>query len=735
MTFRKLFRALPITLVLLAVVAMAPTAHAAITATSVTAPAHGSTYVMDESPGAGPHEVTFSGTSDASDPADTVDLRCYARQGSGFSIMESIASGIATDDATGAWSTTVDVSSLSGTCLVRAVPAGTPNPAPTLLAFAGPTVHLTRQEVQRVAGGINAGKIHQWEVRFGRALARASFGSALNAGLGIIRAYTGATIHQTPVAHANAMVLEGGTGELVDSLSGLMVDGAYAWHPDSAADAGSFGPFNGDDLVGFAGIELDITAEDPATGAPGAVEAFDIVRCNAGQHLQAPGATCTQFVATGVRLTRRFSFPDGARTARITDTWSSTDGAAHVVTAQYNGDLVNLEATEPLALSWLNGGSYAPRPAGDVTPPPAGPWSMRGNPNAEAADGDLDVGRYARVTSSAPDALRFAGGAWEYLERHQVSIPAGGSATIDTALIAGVTQSEVDARVTHYTDLFVAPALTVLAPTDGVTSDAATIPVTGIATDNVTVAGVTVNGAAAVVAPGGAFTANVPLAVGANTIAIVATDGAGNTTTARRTVTYAPPPPPPPPTPQTRFIGTSRADTLRGNGLANVLEGLGGNDRLFCGIGGRDRASGGTGNDRVDCVEPYASARANRDVVDCGAGTRDVAFVDPFDVVRKNCEKVTRTWNGGARADRWRGTKANDRFSTLGGNDNVSCGGGVDSASLGAGNDTVNCWDAGKAAAKKKSKDVVNCGAGKKDVAIVDRYDVVRFCEKVIRRT
>jgi hypothetical protein len=28
----------------------------------------------------------------------------------------------------------------------------------------------------------------------------------------------------------------------------------------------------------------------------------------------------------------------------------------------------------------------------------------------------------------------------------------------------------------------------------------------------------------------------------------------------------------------------------------------------------------------------------------------------------------------------------------------------------------------------------VKCGAGKKDLAIVDRYDVVRFCEKVIRR-
>jgi Tol biopolymer transport system component len=135
-----------------------------------------------------------------------------------------------------------------------------------------------------------------------------------------------------------------------------------------------------------------------------------------------------------------------------------------------------------------------------------------------------------------------------------------------------------------------------------------------------------------------------------------------------------------------RIIGTEGADELRGTDLADVLVGLGGNDRLLAvdpgyvgdtleggsgadvltgdyrsdtlegGSGGDvlrggpsgDHLDGGAGRDRVDGEggRDVISARdGERDVVVCGtniAGTPelDTATVDRFDVVASDCEVV-----------------------------------------------------------------------------------------------
>lgn len=49
---------------------------------------------------------------------------------------------------------------------------------------------------------------------------------------------------------------------------------------------------------------------------------------------------------------------------------------------------------------------------------------------------------------------------------------------------------------------------------------------------------------------------------------------------------------------------------------------------------GNDTLSGGPGNDTIHARDGH------RDVIDCGPG-RDVAFVDPVDLVR-GCERVVR---------------------------------------------------------------------------------------------
>lgn len=138
-----------------------------------------------------------------------------------------------------------------------------------------------------------------------------------------------------------------------------------------------------------------------------------------------------------------------------------------------------------------------------------------------------------------------------------------------------------------------------------------------------------------------------------------------------------------------RIVGTSRADVLRGADLADVLVGLGGDDRLIAfdsayvgdtllggdgndllvGAGlddvldggrasdrllggnsadevddgaGRDRIDGQRGNDRVRARDGF------RDMVTCGTnqnrrGERDEVWADRFDRVSRDCELVHRT--------------------------------------------------------------------------------------------
>ncbi|MDQ4048296.1 MAG: hypothetical protein M3131_02800, partial [Actinomycetota bacterium] len=93
-----------------------------------------------------------------------------------------------------------------------------------------------------------------------------------------------------------------------------------------------------------------------------------------------------------------------------------------------------------------------------------------------------------------------------------------------------------------------------------------------------------------------------------------------------------------------RLIGDPRSryrGALRGGASSTPIRAIPGNDTLLggrgddrlSGGGGGDRLSGGPGKDRI------AARDGRRDLVDCGAGRRDVAVVDPLDRVRR-CERV-----------------------------------------------------------------------------------------------
>ncbi|MBC7643778.1 MAG: hypothetical protein H7123_01540 [Thermoleophilia bacterium] len=93
----------------------------------------------------------------------------------------------------------------------------------------------------------------------------------------------------------------------------------------------------------------------------------------------------------------------------------------------------------------------------------------------------------------------------------------------------------------------------------------------------------------------------------------------------------------------TMFTGGSGNDSFDGGAGNDTLNGGGGNDSLFGGAGndkltggpGKDILNGGAGNDTLD-----ANDHKPGDTVNCGAGTKDKAFVNKGDKV-KGCEKVT----------------------------------------------------------------------------------------------
>jgi Ca2+-binding RTX toxin-like protein len=116
-----------------------------------------------------------------------------------------------------------------------------------------------------------------------------------------------------------------------------------------------------------------------------------------------------------------------------------------------------------------------------------------------------------------------------------------------------------------------------------------------------------------------------------------------------------------------KLKGTSGEDRIRGKGGRDAIKGRGGNDCLNGG-GGRDKIAGNGGNDQVA---------------------------------------------GGEGSDRLVGGAGNDRLK--GGDKRDKIAGGK-------GKDRIN--------AKRGRKDKVDCGKGK-DVAVVDKRDKVRRCEKV----
>lgn len=149
-----------------------------------------------------------------------------------------------------------------------------------------------------------------------------------------------------------------------------------------------------------------------------------------------------------------------------------------------------------------------------------------------------------------------------------------------------------------------------------------------------------------------------------------------------------------------QFRGTNNDDRLRGSPGRDAIFGVGGNDSL-AGLGGNDCLSGGPGNDK-------ANGGPGNDKVQGESGNDVLRGAGGKDSVR-----------GGPGRDLIRGGSKRDR---------IFGGAGKDKLMGQAGRDRIN-------SAGDNTRDIVNCGKGKKDRAVVEVIDKVsRNCEKVTFR-
>jgi Glucodextranase, domain B len=273
-----------------------------------------------------------------------------------------------------------------------------------------------------------------------------------------------------------------------------------------------------------------------------------IVKCEPENANPPTKTSCTSLVSTGVTLDREWLTTNEDRVAQMTDTWRSTDGAAHSVNARYYTEMNN--SIESGSYEFPGEGSFKPTKTGEAKSLPSGPNMILYKWKSSTPDGgDGEYPQGAIVYDSSPsEAIAVTKGSespgFNVMEMpYQRTLPAGGSSVLRMAFVQGFNLPEIRSLAEPVLAGY-PPSIAITSPANGAVVNTPSVTVTGTASDGGALESLTVNGHAVAVA--NSWSTTVPLSVGANTITATATDDAGIKKSAAVTVTYTPLPPPPP---------------------------------------------------------------------------------------------------------------------------------------------------------------------------------------------
>lgn len=522
------------------------------TTTSVTTPADGSTSgPLAFDTGLNRYPMTISGTSDGTSGA--VDLFCYYLNQTGAVTRQPLLTNVAVG-ADGTFTTAVaDGRQLAfRPCSVLAVPTGT-TPV-DLSPFHGPRAHAVIYGPTAQSGGPNDGKVYDYYVAASGPRGYSDYKSTTSCGLddmvpfGEVPAAAG-TLQQTANRfpfYCNGWYYENQQYETGKYRSGIRLDGRDVYGAAAAQTINNDGA--------WIPVEYAPTF-DASTGRTTIAETDRFVMCPANvDPAQVTSGNCASFSDAQFTDKRTQVVDASGRVVTQVDVFSSQNGARTV-------DILEEEDSQG-SNNWFRfpgEGAFAQHTTlfGAVTlTDPGRPTSMLWAADA-STPGSYTNTRGSTTFFPTPDkAIFISTSSDDYVGHYTFLVPASGTVTVSRIYTAALTDEELAPLTTHAEDSLTGPKVAITAPAaDGTTVATPALTVSGTATDDVTVSGVTVNGVA-VTLGSGTFTKDLTLNEGPNTIAVVASDGAGNTATATRSITYTKPlpplPPPPPPVVKTR---------------------------------------------------------------------------------------------------------------------------------------------------------------------------------------
>jgi hypothetical protein len=423
-------------------------ASAAVSASRITSPASPAYPLYDETLAAHQPAFTVSGTTTGT---GNVALRCY--YGVGPNEYKSVVKEVPV--SAGAFAVTVDTEALNyAPCVLRAVPVSDTKAHPPGSAseeakdpYQGPVIAGSRFELESNEA---VDDYYEFEAR-----SMAGYFDIEAAGAcGLVESALYATSSLVPSADlfgCDATFFEENEPSSGSATrSDLRVDGVDAYMPTTAR-------YLEEDLATKIAGAPAISVSETFDGTSGLVtihEVDPLVRCSPSASFPPTKTGCKEFVSAGVQLERTWQTSGADRVASMTDNWTSTDGAAHTLSALYEQWFAaNTEAGGAFELPGTGG--FAPTTKGELVAPPTGAGAIYYEEDAEAptvGDGEHPLGAvvYDRPPSEplsfheGTDAGKKIG--TEFNMPYAASIPASGAYTLRMGFVQAYTLAEVQSE-------------------------------------------------------------------------------------------------------------------------------------------------------------------------------------------------------------------------------------------------------------------------------------------------
>jgi Glucodextranase, domain B len=531
----------------------AAAAQALVSHTEITSPTNHAVIVVNDAT-QGP-QVTVTGRAPGANNGDTVDIFCTrAQAGKTTSFKKLNPTPIEVTNQSFSYTGSFKPIGYE-TCFLRAVPSGT-EPA-DLTPFTGPQIAVDETQDTagnyQIEGGPNSGDQLDYYLFGAQFQGSDEYLSISSCGLCdsyAVDPLTSAT--GDAVFYANDALFSTNDAR---TRSEIQIDGNNAFTGYSAyslVERSSPTTYDGSrDYANFPSITYK-SEVDPLSGNVTIDEEAPFVRCEEGAlfgYSNPAGSTCSphaRFVPTGVSYFRRIVQNQNGAVVSIFDTFRSTDGAPHHLDLLYYQSVREISSANQPAYEFPWAASGFSVPASEVSiAPPAGAASLFTKEEINQEEGNEALGEGAITMSAPPAEIKFGESSNAFELHYLRTIPAGGSVKIGQAFSTAFSMSEVRADAQHG-QAELSPELSIASPAAGatLTTPAATATGTVTAGGNDLPSTVNVNGQAVPVAPSGAWTAQVPLAVGANTITATTTDEFGLSASSQTTLSYVPVAPP-----------------------------------------------------------------------------------------------------------------------------------------------------------------------------------------------